>query len=157
MQDREEALDVVQEAMYTLVRSYATKPDHEWPVLFHRILQSRIRDWYRRRKVLNRWRQWFGGVQQGEKGDTLDPLEAIPDLGAPRPDVDVMQKRAVMELEQALQALPPRQQQVFLLRAWEELDVAQTAQAMGCSAGSVKTHYFRAIQFLRKRLGDHWP
>ena len=90
-----------------------------------------------------------------EEGE--DPLEQIADSTAVAPDEDVQRKRACAELDVALRALPLRQQQAFLLRIWEELDVAQTAQAMGCSQGSVKTHLFRALQVLRTRLGAHWP
>lgn len=97
----------------------------------------------------------FRGAQDDE--DAEDPLEQIPDSSTPAPDGEVQRKRACAELEVALRALPLRQQQAFLLRIWEELDVAQTARAMGCSEGSVKTHLFRALQVLRQRLGEHWP
>jgi len=153
---REEALDVVQDAMFTLVRKYADRPEEEWPPLFHKILQSRIRDWYRRTKVRNRWRQWFGNSSD-ESEETSDAVENIPDLSTESPDKELARKRATMALEQALQNLPLRQQQVFLLRAWEGLNVAETAHSIGCSEGSVKTHYHRAIYSLRRILGDHWP
>lgn len=151
----DEALDLVQEAMLKLVQRYADRDGSEWGPLFHCILQSRIRDWYRRTRVRNRWREWFGKEQDGE-GDTEDPIEMVPDPLA-RPDEELRRKRAGATLEAAIRTLPLRQQQAFLLRAWEELDVAQTAAAMKCSEGSVKTHFFRAVRALRKQLGEHWP
>ena len=152
----EDALDLVQDAMYTLVQRYATKPEEQWGPLFHRILQNRIRDWYRRTAVRNRLRQWFGGTT-GAHEDETNTLENIPADFLPSPDQEVQQRRAVKALDVVLRELPLRQQQVVLLRVWEELDVAETARAMGCSEGSVKTHYFRAIHILRRKLGDHWP
>ncbi len=151
--DREEALEIVQESMLRLVRRYGTRPEPEWGPLFHTILQSQIRDWYRRQKVRSRWRVWLG---RGD-GDAPDPLEAVPDPGSPSPDGMLAGQQALAALEGALRRLPLRQQQVFLLRAWEGLDVAQTAKAVGCSAGSVKTHYSRALAALRAQLEGHWP
>ncbi len=151
----DEALDLVQDAMLKLVQKYGDRTEGEWGPLFHCILQSRIRDWYRRTRVRNRLREFFHVPQDEEERE--DPLEQVPDRAAVAPDEDLQRKRACAELEVALRTLPLRQQQAFLLRVWEELDVAQTAQAMGCSQGSVKTHLFRALQVLRKRLGEHWP
>lgn len=152
--DADEAMDLVQDAMLKLVQRYSTRDEAEWGPLFHTILQHRIRDWYRRTKVRNRWRQWLG---QGEESDEqCDPLESVADTSQPSSDKQLALKQATVALEQAVRTLPFRQQQAFLLRAWEELDVAQTAAAMGCSQGSVKTHYFRAVHTLRKLLGDHW-
>jgi len=151
----DEAVDLVQEAMFKLVQRYADRDGSEWGPLFHRILQSRIRDWYRRSRVRNRWRDWFDQAQDDD-GEREDPLAGVADPLA-RPDEDLKRKRACTALDAALRRLPLRQQQAFLLRAWEELDVAQTAAAMNCSEGSVKTHFFRAVRALRKHLGDHWP
>ncbi len=151
----EEAHDLVQESMLKLVERYGKRNETEWGPLFHRILQSKIRDWYRRTKVRNRWQRWFSGNEDGE--DTDDPLESIADPAALSVERQLQTKQAAAALDEALRTLPLRQQQAFLLRAWEELDVAQTAAAMGCSEGSVKTHYFRAVQTLRKLLGSHWP
>jgi RNA polymerase sigma-70 factor (ECF subfamily) len=151
----DEALDLVQEAMLKLVERYSTRDEAEWGPLFHRILQSKIRDWYRRTKVRNRWHLWLKADEDGEATD--DPLAGIADTATPAADHQLKTKEAAAALDAALRALPLRQQQAFLLRAWEELDVAQTAAAMGCSEGSVKTHYSRAIHALRTRLGNHWP
>ncbi|MCW8917355.1 MAG: RNA polymerase sigma factor [Gammaproteobacteria bacterium] len=145
----DDALEIVQEAMLKLVQHYAQSDAAEWPALFHRILQSRIRDGYRRSAVRNRLRVWFGG---GDEED--DPLQNQPDHHGQGPLQQLQNERFGGALEQALRALPNRQQQAFLLRAWEGLSVEETARAMGCSAGSVKTHYSRAIQSLRQRLED---
>lgn len=153
--NEDDALDLVQDAMLKLVQKYGDRSEGDWGPLFHCILQSRIRDWYRRTKVRNRLRALFHSSPDEE--DREDPLEQLPDRTTAPPDERLQRKRACAELDIALRALPLRQQQAFLLRIWEELDVAQTAQAMGCSEGSVKTHLFRALQVLRKRLGEHWP
>jgi RNA polymerase sigma-70 factor, ECF subfamily len=151
----EDAHDLVQDAMLKLVERYAGCGEAEWAPLFHRILQSKIHDWYRRTKVRSRWRLWLGRGDESEEAD--DPLESIADTATPSVEHQVKTKQAAAALDEALRSLPLRQQQAFLLRAWEELDVARTAAAMGCSEGSVKTHYFRAVHTLRKRLGSHWP
>lgn len=153
--DADEAMDLVQDAMLRLVQNYSARDDAEWGPLFHTILQHRIRDWYRRTKVRSRWRQWLGRPNDDDEQD--DPLESIADMSVPSSEDQLRIKQASAALDKALRTLPLRQQQAFLLRAWEELDVAQTAAAMGCSEGSVKTHYFRAIHALRKCLGEHWP
>ena len=152
--DDDEAVDVVQDAMMSLVRRYADAREEDWPPLFHRILQSRIRDWYRRRKVRDRWHHWFGSPAEASDDGRADGALGVT---AGALDQELAHKRAGAALQQALHRLPLRQQQAFLLRAWEELDVAQTARAMGCSEGSVKTHYARALQALRRELGEHWP
>ena len=148
----DDALDVVQESMIKLVTKYAGKPEEELKALFYRILHNQIKDFQRRRTVRSRWFSWLG---DGE--DEEEPLQKIADpqeLGAEhRLKVD----GAFAELEVALKELPFRQQQAFLLRSWEELSVAETARVMGCSEGSVKTHYSRALARLREKLGDHWP
>jgi RNA polymerase sigma-70 factor (ECF subfamily) len=149
--NEDDALEIVQEAMLKLVQRYADNEVAEWPALFHRILQSRIRDWYRRTAVRNRLRVWFGGGDEDE-GD--DPLQNQPDHHGQGPLQQLQSERFGGALERALNALPNRQQQAFLLRAWEGLSVEEAARAMGCSAGSVKTHYSRAIQVLRQRLED---
>ena len=138
--------------MLQLVRSYANRGEPEWGPLFHTILQSRISDWRRRSKVRNRLRVWFGGR---DEDDEADPLQNIADDRSLDPPAQLKDKRAMEVLEMAIRKLPPRQQQAFLLRAWDGLDVAQTAHAMKCSEGSVKTHYSRAVHALREQLEDH--
>ena len=147
-----DALDIVQDAMLQLVRRYAGRDAQEWGPLFHTILQSRITDWYRREKVRNRLRVWFGGR---DEDDDADPLQNIADGRSPNPSQQLADKRAMTALEAAMHKLPARQQQAFLLRVWEGLDVAQTARVMKCSEGSVKTHYSRAVHALREQLEDH--
>ncbi len=147
----DEALDIVQDTMMTLVRSYADRNRDEWGPLFHRILQNRIRDWYRRQKVRNRLRSWFAGDENGD-----DPVETAEDRVSHGPMQSLQHADMSRALQQALHALPHRQQQTFLLRAWEGLDVAATARAMGISDGSVKTHYSRAVQTLREKLGEFY-
>jgi len=151
---REDALDIVQDAMMKLVRRYAKNSQEEWPGLFIRIVQNAIRDWYRRENIRQRWRHWFGKDSQEEDRD--DPLEQIEQAGTHTPDERLNQAGAMRKLDQVLKTLPIRQQQVFLLRQWEGMDVAQTASAMGISEGSVKTHYSRAVHKLREELEDYW-
>jgi len=152
--DGDAALDIVQDTMLALVQRYSGRPEAEWGPLFQRILQRRITDWHRRRMVRQKVHVWFG-----RKGDELreDPIEAQPDPRRDGPQQRLAQDRTMAVLEQAVQALPLRQRQAFLLRAWEGLDTRQTAAAMGVSEGSVKTHYSRALGTLREVLGEHWP
>lgn len=158
--NREDALDIVQEAMLRLVRRYADRPSTEWGPLFQRIMQSTIRDGYRRSQVRNRWRQFFG---KGASNDEIaaeakeDPLETRFASNELEPDAWLANWQAMEALDVALHQLPLRQQQVFLLRQWEGLSVSETATAMGCGEGSVKTHYSRAVRALRKKLDGHGP
>lgn len=147
--DRDEALDLVQDAMTALVQRYADRPPAEWAPLFHRILQNRIRDWARRHALRARLRAWLGRGDDGD-GAAGDPLDGLADDASATP-AELAERAG---LARALAALPLRQREAFLLRAWEGLDVAATARAMRCSQGSVKTHYFRAIRALRAALGD---
>lgn len=147
----EDALDIVQDTMMKLAENYGAREPAEWPPLFQRILQSRIRDFYRRTKVRNRFRTWFG-FGNSEQADGPDPLDEIRDPVAREPIEQLGTKQELALIEQAIAELPERQQQAFVLRTWDGLDVEQTATAMGCSTGSVKTHYSRAMQALRKRV-----
>jgi len=153
VRDAEDALDIVQDAMLQLARRYADRPSEQWKPLFYRILQNRIRDCQRRRMVRNRLFGWLPGPAADEESG--DPYAMTPDEGQ-GPAERVMTGEAMDSLERALQALPARQLQAFLLRNMEGMDVAETALAMGCTEGSVKTHYSRAVHALRARLGEVW-
>lgn len=154
VRDTDEALDIVQDAMIQLVKSYAHKPSEEWKPLFYRILENKIRDFQRKASVRNRVMAWFGSSTDDDHSESL--IDRSPDTRDPQPDGQAALDDAVSALDRAVYALPARQQQAFLLRHLEGLDVAQTAKAMGCSQGSVKTHYSRAVHRLREELGEHW-
>jgi RNA polymerase sigma-70 factor (ECF subfamily) len=156
LRHEQDALDAVQDAMLRLVRSYSSRPTQEWPPLFYRILENCVRDMQRRRSVRGRVMGWYQR-SFGDDADTgeTDPLEQVSDP-APTPPAQAQADETMQALEAALAELPARQRQAFLLRNFEGLDVAGTARAMRCSEGSVKTHYFRALQALRTRLGEYW-
>lgn len=152
LRHEDDALDAVQDAMLQLARAYAQRPAEEWKPLFYRILENRIRDMQRRRTVRGRVMAWL--PSRSDDDDEEPDLIAQAASPEPQPVRRLELDEAIKALEQALQALPRRQQQAFLLRTLEGLDVAGTALAMGCSEGSVKTHYFRAVQALRAQLGE---
>jgi RNA polymerase sigma-70 factor, ECF subfamily len=152
LRHEDDAHDAVQDAMLQLARAYADRPPDEWRPLFYRILENRIRDMQRRRTVRGRVIAWLP-FRGAEDDDELDPIAQAPSLEL-QPPQRLELDQAIGALERALGELPRRQQQAFLLRTLEGLDVAATAVAMGCSQGSVKTHYFRAVQALRAQLGD---
>lgn len=151
LHDPDEALDAVQDSMLRLVRHYSGKPAEEWPPLFWGILRRRITDLQRRRTVRNRILVWTGRATRDD--DEELPAWEAPDLG-PDPARALASRQAHAAMSKAVRALPRRQQQAFLLRVLEGLDVADTAKAMGCSAGSVKTHLSRAMDALRTQLED---
>lgn len=154
VRDRDEALDLVQDAMIKLARKYADRTTVEWTPLFYRILQNGVRDWHRRAAVRNRVMVWFG---RGSKDDEdYDVVAAAPDPAGRTPDEQLQSEQAMDSLGTALAALPGRQREAFMMRTFEGLNVAGTAVAMGCSEGSVKTHYSRAVHSLRETLGEHW-
>jgi len=156
IRDPDDALDIVQGAMLRLARSYGQRPAEEWKPLFYRILYNGIRDAQRRRSVRSKIFALLPGQRAGEEEEeSADPYEHVAD-GAPQPGEQLMAREAMEALEVAVRQLPARQQQAFTLRCLEGLDVAETAAAMGCSEGSVKTHYFRALQYLRQQLAEVW-
>jgi RNA polymerase sigma-70 factor (ECF subfamily) len=155
LRHEDDALDAVQDAMLQLARAYSDRPAEEWKPLFYRILENRIRDMQRRRTVRGRVISWLPFRGNDEDDEEQDPIALAPSLD-PQPPRNLEISETMEALEKAIEALPRRQQQVFMLRTLEGLDVAATATAMGCSEGSVKTHYFRALQSLRAQLGDFW-
>ena len=150
---RADALDIVQDAMLSLARSYGGRDAAQWPSLFHRILEHRIQDCRRARKRAGRYFVEIAATDD-EAPDPLANLAADP---APGPQHGTESAQARAALEAALRALPDRQREAFTLRIWQEADTAQAARAMGVSEGSVKTHLFRALGALRAALGEHWP
>lgn len=152
------ALDIVQDAMIKLAEKYGDKPAAELPLLFQRILQNTIRDYYRRQKVQNAWTILFSSlIPQNEEAE-YDPLDTLKDddnRSAPAtPDESLQQSQVIALIEQALAKLPARQREAFLLRYWEGLDTAETAAVMGCTEGSVKTHCSRATHALAMSLKE---
>ena len=141
-----------------LSEKYAARPNAELPMLFQRILQNTIRDYFRRQKVRSLWTTPVSSLASGEDGNDHDPLETLQvnsDSNPQEAPSDQLQQSQTLEIiEKALQLLPERQRQAFLLRYWEEMDVAQAAAVMGCSEGSVKTHCSRAAHALAAILKE---
>jgi RNA polymerase sigma-70 factor, ECF subfamily len=153
----EVALDIVQDAMIKLAENYGDKPASELPLLFQRILQNTIHDYFRREKVRNTWVSLFSSLTgQGEDNENFDPLEsyvAEEGTSAAESSADKIERIQTLELiDQEVQKLPARQREAFLMRYWHDMDVAETAAAMGCSEGSVKTHCSRATHTLAQAL-----
>jgi RNA polymerase sigma-70 factor (ECF subfamily) len=146
------ALDIVQDAMLKLTERYCTRPPAELPLLFQRILQNTIRDHFRRQKVRSIWTLPVSSLLGGDADEDADPLETLEVADESRfsePPAEQVERAQVLALiEKALERLPARQRQAFLLRYWEELDVTAAAKIMGCSEGSVKTHCSRATHAL---------
>ncbi len=157
VRDEDAALDIVQDAMLKLTEKYADKPVAELPMLFQRILQNTIHDHFRRTKVRSTWTTLLSALGKGdERDEDYDPLETLQaksgSNAAADPAEQFQQAETVGAIEDALARLPARQREAFLLRYWEEFDVAETAAAMGCSEGSVKTHCSRAVHALAEML-----
>ena len=156
VQDEHTALDIVQDAMLKLVEKYSANPVAELPMLFQRILQNGIRDYYRRQKVRSTWTTLLSSFSFASDDGDSDPLDtmAVADASSipTTPAEQLEQSQVMAEIERAVQSLPERQREAFMLRYWEELDVSETAKAMGCSEGSVKTHCSRATHALAKIL-----
>ncbi|CAN4265989.1 RpoE DNA-directed RNA polymerase specialized sigma subunit, sigma24 homolog [Methylophilaceae bacterium] len=154
VRDEHTALDIVQDSMLKLAEKYADKPVAEYPMLFQRILQNTTRDFWRRQKVRNIWTTLlssFGAGQDGEEDH--DPLDTI-DVGdeSENPMTQLEQSQTMRIIEKAIEKLPTRQREAFILRYWEDMNVAETAEVMGCSQGSVKTHCSRAVNTLSSLL-----
>jgi RNA polymerase sigma-70 factor (ECF subfamily) len=152
VREEQAALDIVQDSMLKLSESYSARPAGELPLLFQRIVQNGIRDHYRRNKVRSTWTTLLSSMgisKDGEDSDPLDTMEVEDDRSVPASPADQLEQGQVMAaIEEAVATLPARQRQAFILRYWEEFDVSETAKAMGCSEGSVKTHCSRATHAL---------
>ena len=157
VRDEDAALDIVQDAMIKLAEKYGDRPAAELPLVFTRILQNRIHDWFRRQKVRNAWVTLFSNMgKKTDENDDFDPLESLSAPDDSEIHQDGAQKLEQSQLLQALESeiakLPVRQREAFLMRYWDELSITETAKAMSCSEGSVKTHCSRATQTLAKAL-----
>ena len=154
VRDDHAALDIVQDSMMKLAEKYGDHPAAEFPMLFQRILQNTMRDFWRRQKVRNLWTSLlssFGG--NDPDNDDYDPLETIDvEDDSDEPSAQLARSQTIKLIERALEKLPARQREAFVLRYWEEMDVAETAKIMGCSDGSVKTHCSRAVHALAAEL-----
>ena len=159
VRDEDVALDVVQDAMFKLAEKYADRPVPELAPLFQRILQNTITDHFRRQKVRNLWTTLLSALQpddaDGNERDILESLEPADGSESAESAADEVQRKQILGIiESEIERLPKRQREAFLLRYWEEFDVAETAAAMGCSEGSVKTHCSRATHALARALAD---
>jgi len=155
VRDQDTALDLVQDAMLRLAERYADRPAAELPLLFTRILQNAVTDHFRRQKVRNLWTTLLSSLQgdDDDERDVLDTLEPEPGTRQADSAADEVERNQVLAiLEEEIQRLPRRQREAFVMRYWQELDVAETAAAMGCSEGSVKTHCSRATHALAEAL-----
>ena len=150
MRDRETALDIVQDSMMKLSEKYGDHPVEEFPMLFQRIMQNSIRDFYRRNKVRSFWTKLFSSFSSND-----DEEAEIPEPEAPisdEPEEKLLQSQIINAIEEEIKKLPQRQREAFIMRYWEEMDVAETAELMNCSQGSVKTHCSRAVHTLANAL-----
>ena len=157
VRDEEAALDIVQDSMMKLARYYGDKPAAELPMLFQRILSNTTLDWFRRRKtrkaLFSNMSDFSVSAEDGDY-DLLETLESLTNSEGTESAQDATERAQILRaIEVQVQALPDRQREAFLMRYWEEMDVAETAAAMGCSEGSVKTHCSRAVHALSKALG----
>ena len=155
VRDDESALDIVQDSMMKLAEHYGDKPANELPMLFQRILSNTTLDWFRRQKTRKALFSNFSDFGSGQDDDEFDVLDVLTSHLSNESALDeFVRTKTFEEIEKEIQNLPGRQREAFLLRYWEDLDVAETAAAMGCSEGSVKTHCSRAIQSLFKALSS---
>ncbi len=154
--EEEAALDIVQDSMLKLAEKYGDRPADEFPMLFQRILQNTIRDFYRRSKVRSTWTTLLSAFSSPDDDEDHDPLETLAadedDAGPRTPESKLLQAQTLNAIDEEIKKLPARQREAFLMRYWEDMDVAETAAAMGCSEGSVKTHCSRATHALAAAL-----
>lgn len=150
------ALDIVQDSMMKLAEHYGHKPMTELPMLFQRILSNSTLDWFRRQKTYSALFSTLSDFESEAEGEDFNLLETLVAAqgGEQSESAESQTSRAqtLLSIEEAILKLPPRQREAFLMRYWEDMDVAETATAMGCSPGSVKTHCSRAVQALGNAL-----
>ena len=150
------ALDIVQDAMIKLAEKYADRPAAELPLIFQRILSNATMDWFRREKVRNAVMSSLSAFDATEPDGDFDLLEMLQgaegSAGGESASDAVSRAQILRAIDAEVAGLPTRQREAFLLRYWEEFDVAETAAVMGCSEGSVKTHCSRAVHALAKSL-----
>lgn len=152
--DREAALDVVQDSMLRLVERYAQRPPTEWSALFFTIVRNRINDVRRTRQLHAGIARVVGFFRRDDDTDDAEPIEATVADPGNTPEQSLLERSTRAQIDDAMRALPERQRQVLILREWQELSVKETAQALGCSEGTVKQHHFRALAALRKTLAE---
>ncbi len=152
----EDALDIVQDAMMQLVSRYQDRSPDEWRMLFYRILHNRINDNFRRRKVRDKFKGWLPSSPRHENDTAeVDGFQTVPGTDTDLPDVHVGREEKALQIHRAVNTLPRRQREAFMLRCWEGLSTAETATTMQCSEGSVKTHYSRALTALKGLLEEY--
>ena len=156
VRDDQAALDIVQDAMMKLAEKYNNRPPAEFPMLFQRILQNTIRDYYRRQKVRNYWVTALSFMTPGRNAEDDEEVLEYDQVADEKnsPVNSLITGKNFALIESAIEKLSARQREAFLLRYWEEMDIAETAQVMGCSEGSVKTHCSRAVQALAAMLKE---
>jgi len=156
VREQEAALDIVQDAMLRLAEKYGDRPPGELPLLFHRIMQNAIRDWFRRQRVRSLWTTLLSSLNPGREDEDQDPLETLESIDGSNTEEapgEHLERVQILEIiEEEISRLPERQREAFIMRYWEELDVAETARRMRCSEGSVKTHCSRATHTLAAAL-----
>lgn len=154
VQNEEQALDIVQDGMLKLAEHYGDRPPNEFPMLFQRILQNTIRDHYRRQKTRSLWTILLSALSPADDEDENDPLDTltVENSSIATPHATLEQSQLLALIEKEVEKLPTRQREAFLMRYWEDMDIAETAAAMGCTEGSVKTHCSRATHTLAAAL-----
>jgi RNA polymerase sigma-70 factor (ECF subfamily) len=152
------ALDIVQDSMMKLTAKYASNPAEELPLLFQRILQNTIRDYYRRQKIRSLWTTLFLAFIPSDQDKNQEDFDILETLQVKQesndPDAQLERSQLINLIEEAIKVLPPRQREAFILRYWEEMSLAETAVIMKCSEGSVKTHCSRAVHTLATILKE---
>ena len=153
----DDALDILQDSMMAFVRNYSKKNELEWKPLFYKVVQNKIRDWFRKEKLKRLFFACVPGRRSHDSENLHNPIESVRDKKVIDPLTGIKTSQAMERLHDVLNQLPRRQQQVFLLRAWEGLSTKEAAMAMNCTEGTVKTHYFRAVNKLKHELEGTWP